>query len=141
MMAIAIKTRGKPPLDEEDLYPSSDGEPMGETDFHVEATLHCISALQLYFADSPQVYVAGDNFIYFQEGDPKKVISPDCYVVFGVEKKLRKTYMTWKEGGVLPSVVIEITSRKTKKEDTGKKLTLYEQVLKVPEYFLSDPTR
>src|SRR5262249_13089291 len=54
--------------------------------------------------------------------------------------RLRDSYKTWEEGGKLPDVIFEFTSRKTHREDTHTKRPLYEQVLKVPEYFLFDPT-
>ena len=56
---------------------------------------------------------------------------------WGPRRELR---LAWEEGGRLPDVVFEFTSRKTKKEDTDVKRPLYEQVLKVKEYFLFDPT-
>jgi len=80
----------------------------------------------------------GNNFVYYEEGNPKACFSPDCYVVFGVEKKERDTYKVWEEGGRLPSVVVEITSRKTKREDTEFKKDRY-QALGIDEYYLFDP--
>ncbi|MFO0957467.1 MAG: hypothetical protein U0800_08360 [Isosphaeraceae bacterium] len=38
-------------------------------------------------------------------------------------------------------MIIELTSRTTRREDQVKKLALYRDVLKVPEYFLFDPTQ
>jgi Uma2 family endonuclease len=86
------------------------------------------------------VYVSGTNFLYYEEGNPRARICPDVYVVFGVPSHLRDCYMSWREGGKLPDVVLEFTSKKTRREDTYKKYPLYEQVLRVPEYFLFDPT-
>jgi hypothetical protein len=40
-----------------------------------------------------------------------------------------------------PDVVVEITSRTTRRENQKKKWVLYRDVLKVPEYFQFDPTR
>ncbi|HZO87840.1 MAG TPA: Uma2 family endonuclease [Chthonomonadaceae bacterium] len=139
-MAVAKPTGMKRFRDEEDFYPSSDGKPMAETDTHRQLMMYCIDALTIYFADRPDVYVSGNNFIYFEEGNPKARVSPDCYVVFGVPKRQRNSYMVWKEGGKLPAVVFELTSRKTRKEDVSVKRPLYESVLRVPEYFLFDPT-
>src|SRR5581483_1274951 len=121
-------------------YPTSDGKPMGETEKHRDLMIYCIEALKAYFADDPEGYVSGNNFLYYEEGNPKARVSPDCYVVFGVEKRQRDFYKVWEEGGKYPSVVFEFTSKKTRREDTHKKLPLYEQVLQVPEYFLFDPT-
>src|SRR5579883_2923645 len=111
-------------LDDDDLYPSSDGEPMGETDKHARLTMYLLMALELFFRNRPDAYVAGDNFLYWEQGNPKQVVSPDCYVVFGVEKRLRDTYLAWREGGKLPNVVIEVTSKKTKSVDTKKKFAI-----------------
>ena len=61
-------------------------------------------------------------------------------MVFGVEKKLRDNFKVWKEGGKTPTIVFEFTSKKTMREDRDVKRPLYEQVLKVPEYVLFDPT-
>jgi len=120
-------------------YPISDGKPMGESDRHIDQMIYCKEALRFYFADRLDVYIASNNFLYWEEGNPKAVVSPDVYVVFGVSREQRDCYMAWKEGGKLPSVVIEITSRTTRGEDTNKKMRLYEQALHVPEYFRFDP--
>jgi Uma2 family endonuclease len=119
-------------------YPSSDGKPMAETEAHRDETINCIEALKGRYASHPDVQVSGDNFIYYVEGDRRKVVSPDVYVVFGVEKRLRDSYFVWREGGRTPSVVFEFTSPKTQREDTGKKMCLYAQELRVPECFLFD---
>jgi len=124
---------------QEIYYPVSDGKPMGESDRHIDQMIYCKEALRFSFEDRPDVYIASNNFLYWEEGNPKAVVSPDVYVVFGVSREQRDCYMAWKEGGKLPSVVIEVTSRSTRGEDTGKKMRLYEQTLRVPEYFRFDP--
>ena len=121
-------------------YPTRDGRPMAETDKHRDLAIYVITALQTRYADRPDVYISGNNFVFYEEGNPKARISPDCYVVFGVASNQRDSYMAWQEGGHLPDVVFEFTSRKTQREDTDTKLPLYEQTLRTPEYFLFDPT-
>ena len=122
-------------------YPTSDGKPMAETDKHRDLMFYFIEALKAFFALSGRtVYVSGNNFLFWEEGNPKARVSPDCYVVFDVTPEERNSYMAWKEGGRLPAVVFEFTSRKTQREDTSTKFPLYEQVLRVPEYFQFDPT-
>jgi Uma2 family endonuclease len=119
-------------------YPSGDGKPMGETEAHVLAMLECIGTLRNYYHDRADVYVIGNNFIYYEEGNPKKRVSPDCYVVFGVEKRMRDSYFVWQEEGKLPALAIEITSRSTRHEDFQTKRALYEQ-WGVREYIQFDP--
>ena len=129
----------KPELKKPDVfYPERDEEPLGETDFHAHETIGLFQALNSFFKAEPDVYVATDNFIYYVEGKPSAVISPDVYVVKGVEKKRRRIYQLWKEDGHVPGVVFEITSSSSKKLDLGDKKTTCE-MLGVREYFLFDP--
>jgi Uma2 family endonuclease len=132
--------RSRAPRPREVVYPTSDGKPMAETDKHRKLMMYAIEALEAYFADRSDVYVSGNNFVFYEEGNPRACLSPDTYVVFGVSPELRDCYMSWKEGGRLPDVVFEFTSKKTKKEDTETKRPRYERVLRVKEYFLFDPT-
>jgi Uma2 family endonuclease len=122
------------------VYSTSDGKPMAETDKHCDLMIYVREALKIRYADSPDVYVSGNNFLFYQEGDPKKRVSLDVYVGFGVPMRQRDTYKSWEERGKLPHVVFEFTSRKTRREDTDTKRPLYERVLRVREYFLFDPT-
>ena len=143
-MTITLTQEQRSAQDEEELYPSSDGEPMAESDLHWQVTEHCINAVKAHFAERnaahDNVYVAGDNFLYFLRGNPRSVVSPDCYVIVGVDSRARDSYKTWENDDRLPVCVIEITSKSTRKEDTGRKLWLYQEALTVPEYFLFDPT-
>ncbi|BAU41121.1 Uma2 family endonuclease [Leptolyngbya sp. O-77] len=120
-------------------YPETDGQPMTESDATRAYLIYCISALRLFFQSRPQVYVSGNLFIYYEEGKPQKSISPDVFVIFGVNKRERRSYKTWQEGGKLPSFVLEITSLSTQKQDEEIKPKLYAS-LEIPEYFQYDPT-
>jgi Uma2 family endonuclease len=126
------------PISPHDIfYPESDGEPMGETDFHVEELLALLGLLKHRDLGSADVYVAGNNFIYYEQGNPKKVFSPDVYVVKGVENRRRRTYKLWEEN-VAPCFVMEVSSKSTLLEDMGNKKALC-AMLGVGEYFLFDP--
>ncbi|NJN67568.1 MAG: Uma2 family endonuclease, partial [Chloroflexaceae bacterium] len=118
-------------------YPESDGKPMAETDVHRQEMMDLIQMLTDHFADDPTVYISGNLFVYYEEGKPDKVVAPDVFVVKGLDKGLRRTYKLWVEQRV-PCTVIEISSRKTAREDRREKYDLYAQ-LGVPEYFLFDP--
>jgi len=117
-------------------YPESDGKPMGETDVHRDAMIRHIELLQYLFRGQ-RVYVSGDLLVYYEQGNPKKFIVPDAFVVKGVNPKKRRVYKIWLEGKA-PDVVIETTSRKTRRKDTHEKPVLYAR-LRVKEYFVFDP--
>lgn len=117
-------------------YPESDGRPMGETDLHRDAMFRHIELLKAYYCGQ-QVYVTGDLLLYYEEGNPKKFIVPDAFVAKGIAPGPRRVFLTWAERKV-PDVVIETTSKKTKKRDVGFKPQLYAH-LRIPEYFMYDP--
>jgi Uma2 family endonuclease len=119
------------------IYPESDGKPMAETDIHRQLLSDLVFTLDTFFQNRRDVYVSGNLLIYYVEGDPKKRIAPDVFIVRGVEKRPRRIYKLWEEG-VAPQVVIELTSRQTWREDLQEKWRLYEQ-LGVEEYFIFDP--
>ncbi|CAN5886698.1 hypothetical protein BH23PLA1_BH23PLA1_26320 [soil metagenome] len=124
-----------PPADV--LYPSTDGEPMGESTWHIWALVHLLEGLRDHFAGRDDVLVAGDLFLYYKEGSPKHSKAPDCMVVFGVGNHHRPSFKTWEEGAV-PAVVIEITSEDTYKEDLHRKGKVYADI-GVEEFYLFDP--
>jgi Uma2 family endonuclease len=126
------------PLQRDVHYPESDGEPMAETEIHLDVTIDLIQGLRRRYRDVPDVYVVGDMFFYYVQGDPRSVVSPDVFLVRGVPKTpRRRIYKLWEEGEA-PSLVIEVTSDSTRDEDTGKKKAIYER-LGVEEYILFDP--
>lgn len=120
-------------------YPTSDGRPMAETDLHRRLMMDLIETLDERFANDPRVYVSGDLLLFYEESNGRKHLAPDVFVVFGIEKKPRDHYLMWLEGKG-PDVVIEVTSKTTRREDQTNKRALYQDVLRVPEYFQIDPT-
>jgi Uma2 family endonuclease len=113
---------------------------MAETDLHRQDMVDLIETLKDYFAAEPNVYVSGNLLLYYVEGDPHKSVAPDVLVARGVPKlPPRRYYQVWIEGKA-PDLVIEITSKKTRRQDQTKKKALYRDVLKVREYFQFDPT-
>ena len=119
-------------------YPSSDGTPVAESDFQLTPIAYARDALRDYFRDRPDVYVAANLFIYYEEGNREAAVAPDVFVVLGVPNHDRHTYRLWEEHKV-PHFVLEVTSRRTWREDQGRKRELYRS-LGVSEYWQYDPT-
>jgi Uma2 family endonuclease len=121
-------------------YPTSDGKPMAETELHWQVMVDVVDAMRDYFAADPMVHVGGNLLLFYEENNRRKHVSPDAFMVRGIPKlPLRDYYLLWEEGKP-PDVVIEITSKTTKREDQTKKRVLYRDVLKITEYFQFDPT-
>jgi len=122
----------------ENDYPTSDGKPMAETDDHRIIVFDAINQLMRRYAAEANTYVSGNLLLFYEEGNKRRHVSPDVFVVFGVKNGRRPNYLM-REEGKGPDVVFEITSKTTRKNDTKKKFLLYQDVLKVKEYFLFDP--
>jgi Uma2 family endonuclease len=128
----------RPALDqEEDLYPSSDGKPMGETTFHISASTDLKDALESLLAPLGGWRVVANLIFYYEEGNPKANRAPDVMVLRGAVKPDYRVFKTWAERAK-PVAAIDVTSKKTRKEDQRPKRELYAR-LGVQDYFLFDP--
>jgi Uma2 family endonuclease len=139
-MALTRATKTLTPSLTEIEYPESDGKPLGETSIHVNViTQSLLGVIQGFYKDNPNVAVHSNLLVYYVEDDPKRNVCPDLFVALKVPSDIRRrTFKVWDEGKG-PDLVIEVTSKKTRREDTGRKFELYRDVLKVREYFLFDP--
>lgn len=120
-------------------YPDEDGKPMAEGDVQRKCLLYATGVLGMYFQNRSDVYVAGNLFIYYEQGNPESVVAPDVFVIFGVDNQDRRSYKTWEEQDRTPDFVLEITSKTTRTKDQGAKKGIY-AFLGVREYFQYDPT-
>jgi Uma2 family endonuclease len=118
-------------------YPTRDGRPMGETDLHRRLMFDLISALERFYAGQ-EVYVSGNLLLFYEPGNRRKHVSPDVLVTKGLHQGLRINYILWQEG-LPPNIVIEVTSKSTRKEDVEHKFEIYQKMIRVAEYFLFDP--
>jgi Uma2 family endonuclease len=137
-VGMTISTRQSHDVVDGVYYPSSDGEPLAETDIHVLAIILLFEALRDAVRGRPLHYVAADIFWYWEQGNPRARCSPDVLVVRGVEDRLRRSFRSWQENNALPCAVFEVSSEETWRTDLEDKRELYAR-LGVREYFLFDP--
>src|SRR5688572_19099343 len=124
----------------QDELPSEDGEPM-ETGFHDAQDALLKDTLIDAWQDRRDFFVGGNMFVYFSERQVRSndFRGPDVFVVLDVERRGRKSWVAWEEGGRLPDVVVEVTSDTTAHVDYGIKKQIYAQVWRTPAYFIFDP--
>ncbi|AKG23824.1 hypothetical protein IJ00_23245 [Calothrix sp. 336/3] len=95
-----------------------------------------------------ETFIATDLNLYYDTHHSLWYKRPDWFAVLGVSrlyagKDLRLSYVMWQEG-VAPSVVVELLSPGTEKEDLGQSLRevnqppskweVYEKILRIPYY-------
>ncbi len=122
--------------DEEIFYPDTGESIMPEGILHSLLSVRLISTLLAFFAKREDVKVFGNCMLYYEKDNPKKVVSPDLMVCFGLNYTPKRVYKLWEEK-VTPSVVIEFASETTWFNDVSTKLALY-QKLGVKEYYVFD---
>jgi Uma2 family endonuclease len=99
-----------------------------------------------------RIFVATDLNLYYDVHHPQWYKRPDWFAVLGVsrlyeQRDLRLSYVLWQEG-IAPSVVVELLSPGTEKEDLGQTLRevnqpppkweVYERILRIPYYIVFD---
>jgi len=79
------------------IYPDSDGQPMADNTQQFRWIVLIKENLELIFAESADVFVAGDLLRYPVEGHPEIRVAPDVLVAFGRAKGDRGSYQQWHE--------------------------------------------
>lgn len=118
-------------------YPARDGRPVAETPLHYKRLADAAHALFTHYETRPGVYVGVNMMVYDERGNPRRFLSPDIFVAFGVADRERDIYKIWEERA--PSFVLEMTSKSTLKEDE-RKMARYAR-WGVAEHFVYDPRR
>lgn len=120
-------------------YPSSDGEPMAESELQYAPLTETVSTLRVRYHERDDVYVGGDLLIYYRMNRNDVRVAPDVFVVFGVTSRHpRDSWLVWREGRA-PDFVMEIASSSTWRRDATEKRRIYAD-MGVTEYVRFDPT-
>lgn len=141
-IAAFIRSGLDRPLAEDDpdiYYPSSDGEPLAESDLQFKPLTESVHVLRQRYRDRSDVYVAGNMLMYYRMNDNGVRVAPDVFVVFGVDNHPRDSYIIWRENGKAPDFVMEIASPGTYTKDMTEKRAIY-AAFGVMEYWRFDPT-
>ena len=115
---------------------------MGATAFHSEQIVIFSDQLSRYFAVNEHIHIGVDNFIYYREGDMRKCVSPDVYVVLGADKyPLRAEFLYLGRRWPVPTAVFEFLSDSTANRDRYEKAQIYFDEIGVQEYFIHQPEK
>lgn len=135
-------------LPSSDELPDSDGLPVDNEDQNFLPN-YLLFLLQLIWKDRYDWYFGVDMGIYHLTGvNPRVPVVPDGFLSLGIPRRKsgntsRKSYVTWEENGVVPSLVIETVSW-TPGGEYDEKTTIYEKlgvlyyVIYNPDYWQRD---
>lgn len=127
------------PLNEQLLYPDSDGKPMSDNTVQYRWIVYLVTNLRRLLKDQT-AFVAGDLLWYPVEvtAPPAPRQAPDAMVVLGRPAGDRGSYKQWQEDNIAPQVVFEILSPSNTAREMLAKQVFYEQY-GVLEMFFYDP--
>jgi len=126
-------------LPTEDDLPYSDGIPI-ESNWHVLQVDLLRHSLELHWSDHRRFFAGGNMFLYF---NAERLLNrdfrgPDFFVALDVEDRARKSWVVWQENKG-PDVIIELLSESTAEIDRTIKKRVYQDEVRVPEYYWYDP--
>ncbi len=142
-MAVAIQEkRASVPYEEIDgvRYPWAAEKRVVQGNWHGWTLVDAMNMVTAALQDRPSARAYSDVFLYWEEGNPQKRLAPDLFVLPEVDQpeRQRRSVRLWQERS-RPIFVLEVLSSSTLHEDLGEKYDLYEQEIRVPEYFVCDP--
>jgi Uma2 family endonuclease len=132
------------PPEEEIQFPLGDlwsDEPPLESDLHRRQIDLLIRLLEYYWRDQTDFYVSGNLTVYYSPNQRKSedFRGPDFFAVLGAEKRDRRSWVVWQEGGKYPNIIVELLSDSTALVDRGLKKQIYQDIFRTPDYFWFDP--
>lgn len=124
----------------EDELPYEDGW-VSESNVHQGNPTLLKMTLHHRLAGVQEAFIGVNMFVYYSPDQVKTndFLGPDFFVALDRPVDRHKSYVMWEQGGRPPDVVIEMLSDSTATNDRGKKLRLYQDRLRVSEYYLYDP--
>lgn len=127
------------PPHERDL-PSDDGMPVDSQRHWMQRTI-LWQTLEEYWRERERGYVAANMGVYFNIDHDRRtydLIDPDFFVAVNADKRMRDCWVEWDEPYPI-DVVIELMSPSTYQRDKVDRFRVYQDILRVPEYFWYDP--
>ncbi|MGI8934176.1 MAG: Uma2 family endonuclease [Phormidesmis sp.] len=121
-------------------YLESD-EPEMESSLHYAQLALLVACLEWLWRDRNNFFIGANLTVYFsrQQLRTRDFRGPDFFVVKDTERRDRRSWVTWEEGGKYPDIIIELLSDSTARVDRNLKKDLYQDRFRTPEYFWLSP--
>ncbi len=117
--------------------PVSDGVPWDNNNHPRQAEYYLAKPLRDWLAaQGLKAFVGVNSFVYYAlKKHPK---GPDFYVVNGGTMEDQGSWVAWSEGNLLPTLIVELLSPSTERDDRTTKRDFYRTVFKTADYFIYD---
>jgi len=113
-------------LDPDVVFPPDDlesDEPPLESTRHLKQLILLLTCLEWLWSDRADFFVGGNLTVYYniEQLTTRDFRGPDLFVALHTERRERKSWMVWAEGGQYPNFILELLSDSTTSVDRGVK--------------------
>lgn len=128
-----------------DLMPDAtqleSNEPEMESSLHYAQLALLVACLEWLWQDRTDFFIGANLTICFSREQLKNrdFRGPDFFLVNQTEKRPRRSWVVWEEGGQYRDLIIELLSDSTARTDRNLKKALYQDRFRTPEYFWFSP--
>lgn len=128
-----------------DLMPDAtqleSNEPEMESSLHYAQLALLVACLELLWQDRDDFFIGANLTVYFsrEQLKNKDFRGPDFFLVKQTQKRPRRSWVVWEEGGKYPDIIVELLSSSTASVDRSLKKELYQERFRTPEYFWFSP--
>ncbi len=128
-----------------DLMPDAtqleSNEPEMESSLHYAQLALLVACLEWLWRERTDFFIGANLTIYFSREQLKNrdFRGPDFFLINQTERRPRKSWVVWEEGGQYPDLIIQLLSPATAKTDRSLKKVLYQDRFRTPEYFWFSP--
>jgi len=116
-------------------------EPEMESTQHYQQLALLVSHLEWRWRERNDFFIGANLTVYYthQQLRRREFRGPDFFLVQGVTREPRNSWVVWEEEGRYPDLIIELLSDSTASVDRTDKKSLYQNIFRTPEYFWFSP--
>jgi len=116
-------------------------EPEMESSLHYTQLALLVACLEWLWRDRTDFFIGANLTIYFsrEQLKNKEFRGSDFFLVKNTQKRPRRSWVVWEEGGKYPDLLIELLSESTARTDRNLKKKLDQERFRTPEYFWFSP--
>lgn len=116
-------------------------EPEMESTQHYQQLALLVSHLEWYWQERDDFFIGANLTVYYthEQLRRREFRGPDFFLVLGVTREPRNSWVVWEEEGRYPDLIIELLSDSTARVDRTDKKSLYQNIFRTPEYFWFSP--
>lgn len=112
-----------------------------ESTRHYQQLALLVGSLEWRWQAHDDFFVGANLTVYYSHHQLRRreFRGPDFFLVRGVSREPRRSWVVWEEDGHYPDLIVELLSHSTEQVDRTAKKSLYQNIFHTPEYVWFSP--